>query len=126
MTEIWEIVNLAGELHNFHIHQTKFRVVDPNAAPSSPLYSCVLSGGPQDGGATQPVYEDNAPLPYATSETNPNGCIGLADYHAGNCKATPVWLEIPFKWAGEFVYHCHILEHEDGGMMNKVIVATSP
>jgi L-ascorbate oxidase len=126
VTEVWEVVNLAGELHNFHIHQTKFRVVDPNAPPSSPLYTAVLRDGPQAGGATQPVYEDNAPLPYATSATNPNGCIGLADYHAGKCTATPVWLEIPFKWAGEFVYHCHILEHEDGGMMNKVIVATHP
>ncbi|MGA7803514.1 multicopper oxidase domain-containing protein, partial [Bradyrhizobium sp.] len=126
VTEVWEIVNLAGELHNFHIHQTKFRVVDPKAPPSSPLYTAVLSGGQQAGGATQPVYEDNVALPYATSATNPNGCIGLSDYHGGNCKVTPVWLEIPFKWSGEFVYHCHILEHEDGGMMNKVIVANNP
>ena len=23
---------------------------------------------------------------------------------------------------GTFVYHCHILEHEDGGMMAKILV----
>jgi FtsP/CotA-like multicopper oxidase with cupredoxin domain len=23
---------------------------------------------------------------------------------------------------GEFVYRCHILEHEDGGMMGKILV----
>jgi hypothetical protein len=24
--------------------------------------------------------------------------------------------------AGEFVYHCHILDHEDGGMMATILV----
>ena len=27
---------------------------------------------------------------------------------------------------GEFVYHCHILEHEDGGMMAKIQVVPAP
>jgi FtsP/CotA-like multicopper oxidase with cupredoxin domain len=31
-------------------------------------------------------------------------------------------VEIPFAVAGDFVYHCHILEHEDGGMMAAVRV----
>ena len=27
VSEQWELVNLTGEDHNFHIHQTKFRVM---------------------------------------------------------------------------------------------------
>jgi FtsP/CotA-like multicopper oxidase with cupredoxin domain len=33
-----------------------------------------------------------------------------------------VHVEIPFSEIGDFVYHCHILEHEDGGMMAHIRV----
>lgn len=32
---------------------------------------------------------------------------------------------LPFAIAGDFVYHCHIQEHEDGGMMATIHVAGS-
>jgi L-ascorbate oxidase len=35
-------------------------------------------------------------------------------------------LDIPFSQLGEFVDDCHILEHEDGGMMAKIQVVPSP
>jgi FtsP/CotA-like multicopper oxidase with cupredoxin domain len=34
-------------------------------------------------------------------------------------------IEVPFtkpENVGEYVFHCHILEHEDAGMMGKVVV----
>jgi hypothetical protein len=31
-------------------------------------------------------------------------------------------VDVPFSELGEFVFHCHILEHEDGGMMAKIRV----
>jgi hypothetical protein len=34
-------------------------------------------------------------------------------------------VEIPFHEIGDFVFHCHILEHEDGGMMNIIRVRKS-
>ena len=37
VTETWELVNLATENHNFHIHQTKFRYVQASAVAGSPL-----------------------------------------------------------------------------------------
>jgi len=40
----------------------------------------------------------------------------IADCRAGSCKTTPVVVEIPFAIVGDFVYHYHILEHEDGRM----------
>ena len=33
------------------------------------------------------------------------------------CTVASVHVEIPFSEIGDFVYHCHIREHEDGGMM---------
>jgi FtsP/CotA-like multicopper oxidase with cupredoxin domain len=38
------------------------------------------------------------------------------------CISRPIVLDVPFSQAGEFVFHCHILDHEDGGMMAKIKV----
>ena len=109
--ENWEIVNLTDEDHNFHIHQTKFTVTSTEkpagAGPS------VNSNG---------IYQDSAVL-LAGSEA----CDGsVAAWRSGACKTAPVEVNIPFAIAGDFVYHCHILEHEDGGMMAAIHVAANP
>ena len=44
----------------------------------------------------------------------------------GQCPMTPVLVEIPFSQLGAFVFHCHILDHEDGGMMAKIQVVAAP
>ena len=53
-------------------------------------------------------------------------CVTVQDWRNGVCKASPVVVDIPFSIAGDFVYHCHILEHEDGGMMARIRVRASP
>jgi FtsP/CotA-like multicopper oxidase with cupredoxin domain len=37
-----------------------------------------------------------------------------------------VIVDIPISQLGEFVFHCHILDHEDGGMMAKMQVVPAP
>jgi FtsP/CotA-like multicopper oxidase with cupredoxin domain len=72
---------------------------------------------------------DNIPLPHADGACGNNPPVDLsnpiADWGAGLCKAHPVTVEIPFTVAGRFVYHCHILEHEDAGMMAVIEVVSS-
>jgi len=104
VTEEWELVNLAGEAHNFHIHQTKFLVETANAPTG-------------DGG----VMMDNVPLP-----TGGDTCDGsVATWRSGACKVPVVTVKIPFSEVGDFVYHCHIGEHQDGGMMAHIRVIAS-
>lgn len=128
--ELWEVVNLSPEAHNFHMHQSKFRVVDvADWNPRSPYYTHVLTNR-EEFGQFQTTSMDNVALPAAPgSNTAANlkqgGCT-VAQVHAGKCEVTPVQLEMPFKFAGDFVYHCHILSHEDAGMMNKIRIATNP
>jgi FtsP/CotA-like multicopper oxidase with cupredoxin domain len=50
----------------------------------------------------------------------------MEQWHGGQCSSVPQVVEIPFSQLGEFVYHCHILEHEDGGMMAKIRVVPAP
>ena len=98
-TEVWNIVNQSSvgnqESHNFHIHQTKFEVLavdDPHGRIEPPR-----------GGAAAKRLVDNYPVPI-------DGSIRIRirfnETQAG----------------GRFVFHCHILEHEDKGMMAAIEV----
>jgi FtsP/CotA-like multicopper oxidase with cupredoxin domain len=105
-TELWELVNVAGEAHNFHMHQTKFLVLPTKGAAAG------------DGGAMM----DNVPLPSGSAS-----CDGsVLKWRDGTCKVTPVLVSIPFSEIGDFVYHCHIGEHQDGGMMAHIRVIANP
>jgi suppressor of ftsI len=89
--EEWTVLNVSGEHHVFHIHQTDFLVLNTNGERSD----------------TGKVL-DTINVPYAK-----NGQPG------------EVHLIMPFlrdRIVGRFVYHCHILEHEDGGMMANINV----
>jgi FtsP/CotA-like multicopper oxidase with cupredoxin domain len=97
--ENWTIVNLIkednNENHNFHIHQMKYEVLavdDPTGRVQPPL------GGPK---AHRKV--DSYPVPIGGR---------LRIRIAFNKQMT----------GGRFVFHCHILEHEDKGMMAELQV----
>ncbi len=94
-TEEWTIVNETGEVHAFHLHQVHFLVEDVNGVAVSPMH-----------------WVDTVNVPY---ETRGNGTE-----QPGTVKLL-VDLRDPIV-KGTFVYHCHILEHEDGGMMAKIEV----
>ncbi len=94
--EEWTVANYADELHAFHIHQIHFLVEDIN-------------------GVRQPksAWRDTIAIPYAKT-------VG-----GGRVQPGVVHLLMDFRdpiIAGTFVFHCHILEHEDGGMMAKIQV----
>jgi len=110
-TERWQVVNLAGEDHNFHIHQVHFRVVSAAELAGTAVPGQVMGDG---------VLLDNVPLVHADGV-----CNTVQDWRNGACTAHPAVVEIPFTIAGDFVYHCHILEHEDGGMMARIRVRPS-
>jgi len=110
VNERWEVVNLTAEDHNFHIHQTKFRVLTPAEITGTDI-----------GISTKSILQDNVPLLAGNQD-----CDGtVASWKKGACQTRPVNVEIPFAIAGDFVYHCHILEHEDGGMMEAIHVVSS-
>lgn len=92
--EHWVIKNDSAEVHNFHMHQAKFEVLD-HADGKKPLVASRASGAG--------VLHDNYPI-------NPGGWILLK-----------IGFDRP-EQAGRYMYHCHILEHEDKGMMSMMQV----
>jgi FtsP/CotA-like multicopper oxidase with cupredoxin domain len=112
--ETWELVTLSTENHNFHIHQTRFQIVGP-------------AGRLPAGG----IFQDNIPMAVAVLNIpevmdKQNGVCTIDQWRNGQCSSTPIVIDIPFSQLGEFVYHCHILGHEDAGMMAKIRVVPSP
>jgi len=90
--EDWTIENHALETHDFHIHQIHFMVLEVNGQPVAD----------QD-------MRDTIQIPYWS---------GKGPYPS-------VKLRMDFRdptIAGTFVFHCHILLHEDLGMMHKILV----
>ncbi len=104
-TEEWTILNtsLNSIMHPFHIHINPFQVTeyyDPNDPSTSaqPL--------PQPW-----IWHDTKPIP--AGKKNPDGTI------------TPGYFKMRTRFAdffGKYVLHCHILGHEDRGMMQLVQV----
>ena len=104
VTEEWELVNLSAEAHNFHIHQTEFYVLARNAP---------------EGDAD--AMMDNVVLPNGGRSCNGS----VATWRAVRCPVETVMVRIPFAEVGDFIYHCHIGEHQDGGMMAHIRVIAS-
>lgn len=91
--EDWIIENRTRELHAFHIHQLHFMLVDWNGVP-----------------VDEPFLRDTINVAYwdGTSKQYPSVKLRM-DFRDPNI-------------VGTFVYHCHLLEHEDGGMMGVIQV----
>jgi FtsP/CotA-like multicopper oxidase with cupredoxin domain len=91
--EDWTIENRATEAHTFHIHQLHFQLLERDGLP-----------------AHDTALRDTIDLPYwdGKSPNYPNVKLRM-DFRSQEI-------------VGTFVYHCHILEHEDGGMMGAIEV----
>ncbi|MBV9861564.1 MAG: multicopper oxidase domain-containing protein [Alphaproteobacteria bacterium] len=103
------------------------RVTAPNAPASRGA-----SGGASRGtslGTCLGTSEDSIPLPVADPQidlSTQGGYCTIGQWPAGQCNSPPLILDVTFTQVGDFVYHCHILAHEDFGMMAKITVVPSP
>jgi FtsP/CotA-like multicopper oxidase with cupredoxin domain len=78
-TEIWEVENLVGMDHPFHLHGFQFQVLDRDGVPEKDRR-----------------WKDTVNVP----------------------KHSALRFVVRFdRFAGKWMFHCHILDHEDHGMM---------
>ena len=91
--EIWEVNNIGGQAHPFHVHLVQFQILDRNGQPPS-----------------------GAELGWKDTVWVPDGDI--------------VRIIMPFERYADpevpYMYHCHIMEHEDAGMMGQFLVVEDP
>jgi len=98
-TEVWEMYNITGDAHPMHIHETVFEVVNREGL--------VLD---DDGEVVEPIQPDGnviAPEPWES------GFKDTVIAYPGQVTR----VRAQYKTPGQFVWHCHIVEHEDNEMM---------
>ncbi len=94
-TEVWEIINTSWMAHPFHVHDVQFQVldrIDTQSGKKSAPYE-------NERGWKDTVYVE----PWERVRI----IMQFKDYHDAN---------IPY------MVHCHILEHEDDGMMQQFVI----
>ena len=93
--EEWKVENRSDEDHVFHIHQIHFRVLDVNGQP--------VNDSAMRDTIDVPYWSGKGPFPSVTL---------LMDFSDPNM-------------VGTLLYHCHILKHEDVGIMGSIQVLPS-
>lgn len=110
-TEVWNILNLTGDVHPFHVHLVQFQHYGRDGT-----YTLNTDPFPSDDAAGPVVTYENAATVTDANE------LGWKD----TIRANPgELLKIIAKFdgfAGRYMYHCHILEHEDHEMMRPFVV----
>jgi FtsP/CotA-like multicopper oxidase with cupredoxin domain len=103
--EEWTIQNRTLENHEFHLHQVHFLTESQNNFTLNGSAPAPAVVGQMEDTVEVPYWDGNPNHPYPSIKV-------LVDFRGSDI--------------GEFVFHCHILEHEDSGMMGIVsVVATS-
>jgi len=108
-SEIWEIYNLTMDAHPIHLHLVRFEVVD-----RQPLMMDMATMEPL------PVVDTTvAPSPPEPWETGFRDMVTAFPNQVTRIQAR-------FDVAGLYVWHCHIVEHEDNEMMRPYVVRYDP
>src|SRR6266850_7199170 len=105
--EIWRIVNTTGDAHPIHIHLVQFQILDRRPFDPEQFPGRLVFTGPR---VTPPANE--RPAFKDTIKSMP-GEVARVIMSFDLPSGTPVRPGDKFR----YVFHCHILEHEDNDMM---------
>jgi len=97
--EIWELINLTDDSHPIHLHMVRFQILDRRSFDLTRYFK------------EQKVYYTDKPR---APEPTESGWKDTVRADPGLVTRIIVHFE---GYAGKYVWHCHILEHEDNEMM---------
>jgi spore coat protein A len=98
-TEVWEFHNFTADAHPMHVHEVAFEVVNRQGLVTN-----------EDGETEPPSRLVGDPRPAEPWES------GFKDTVIAN-PGEVTRVRARFDTPGQFVWHCHIVEHEDNEMM---------
>ncbi|MGW4062752.1 multicopper oxidase family protein [Amycolatopsis sp. NPDC004747] len=107
---VWNLLLLGGAPHPMHVHMARFQLLTRRRFPDVTAFDIAA------GGTSRPLPApgDGPPI-----EKHEEGWKDTFTVWAGE------WLRIAGRFedaTGQFMYHCHILDHEDEGMMRPFVV----
>jgi spore coat protein A len=107
-TEVWHFLNLTKNMHPMHVHLVQFQAIGRE------LYD--VSGFDDKAFATKSPLRFKKRLDLAANELGPKDTIRVNP-------GERVSIAMTFQgYAGRYMYHCHMLEHEDMDMMRPFVV----
>ncbi len=132
--ELWELVNLTGDAHPIHLHFTQFQVLDRQRVDVAGYQQAVYGAGAlvPGTGAYEPPSINPPVTPFLRGRPTPPpanergwkdtvvampGQVTRILVPFGARAAGDAPLAIGSSFTGDYVWHCHILEHEDNDMM---------
>src|SRR5882672_452061 len=113
--EVWQLINLTGDTHPIHLHLDPFQILarrpiryqipDGGIGERDLAATVTLARDPDD--ELDHAIDDNERGLKDTIRVNPNEIVEIA---------------VRFNtYSGRYMYHCHMLEHEDRDMMRPFV-----
>ena len=113
--EVWQLINLTGDTHPIHLHLDPFQIlsrqpiryeIPEGGIGGRELAATVTLAREPDDELDHAIYDNERGLK-DTIRVNPNEIVEIA---------------VRFNsYSGRYMYHCHILEHEDRDMMRPFV-----
>jgi spore coat protein A len=115
-SEVWQFINLTGDTHPMHIHLNPFQllarhpvsVTVPEGGLTDETTAATVRYGRSADDQLDHLIDANEKGLKDTVRVNPNEIVEIA-----------VRFEM---FSGRYMYHCHILEHEDRDMMRPIVI----
>ena len=103
--EEWRFINTTDDTHSMHLHMVQFQILQRQGFDPSALRKGMveLVGTPRPPAANEAGWKD-------TAIVNPRDVLSILVSFVG--------------YTGRYVFHCHMLEHEDNDMMRPFEVAS--
>lgn len=113
-TEVWKFINLTEDVHPMHVHLVQFQALSRQAVSNGNVFDLTTdtTTAPLLVSATQTPPDANEQGWKDTIRINPAEVISIIATFEG--------------FLGRYMYHCHIIEHEDSEMMRPFVVLPSP
>jgi FtsP/CotA-like multicopper oxidase with cupredoxin domain len=113
--EVWQLINLTGDTHPIHLHLDPFQIL-----ARRPIRYEIPAGGIGDRDLAATIKLERDPDDELNHAIDDNE-RGLKDTVRVNPNEL-VEIAVRFTtYSGRYMYHCHILEHEDRDMMRPFV-----
>jgi spore coat protein A, manganese oxidase len=105
--EKWRFINTTDDAHPMHLHLVQFQILERQGFDTAAITRGKLQfvGSPRPPAPNEAGWKD-------TAVVNPNDVLSILVRFEG--------------YTGRYVFHCHMLEHEDNDMMRPYEVITAP
>jgi spore coat protein A, manganese oxidase len=128
--EIWEFLNVTGDDHPMHLHLVNFEIIDRQriktdlaVLPDLEKFDAIFRTWLADTSPSRPrlppgilFAPGSSPVPAEAYEKGPKDTVRVSTN-------TLTRIKVKFRLhVGLYMYHCHILDHEDMEMMRPLLV----